>query len=289
MSHALYDGLSLEYIIRTLHTLYSSTRLPAPPKFAQYIQHMITSRQEGYDFWRCVLQQSSMTVIDSPSNSRQLGDQDSSTWFVSKVVKLPLQANTDGITQATVFTTACALMLAKETRSTDVVFGRVVSGRQCLPPSSQDIVGPCTNLVPVRVSMRDDSDLGELLHDVQDQYLKSLPFETLGFEDIKENCTDWPEEIAAFSCSTTFHNFNMQPESHVQDRRIKMQSLPLDSQDERLDMAPLHDVELSGVVEADGQHLKVSLSARRQTCGETMAERMLNELCESIETLTSTC
>jgi hypothetical protein len=43
VSHALYDGLSFEHIIRSLHALYNDKQLPSPPKFAQYIQHMVES------------------------------------------------------------------------------------------------------------------------------------------------------------------------------------------------------------------------------------------------------
>jgi hypothetical protein len=287
MSHALYDGLSLEHILRTLHALYNGTRPPAPPKFVRYIQHMVNSRQGSYDFWRSHLQGSSMTVLkgSTPSTKESLEDH---TWSLSRVIQLSRQARTDGITQATIFTTACAIMLAKETKSQDVVFGRVVSGRQCLPPVHQDLVGPCTNIVPMRVTTRDTPDLGKLLRDVQDQYLNSFPFETLGFDDIKEHCTEWPESVAAFSCCTTFHNFDMQSENHAQDQRIRLESLSFEADDGSRNAAMLHDLELSGVVEADGQHLKVTITSKLQVCGKEMVGRMLVELCKSVEALTST-
>jgi hypothetical protein len=71
ISHALYDGLSFEHIVNSLHALYNSNRLPTPPKFAWYVQHMTNSRKDGYNFWRSVLQHSSITVIKSGRSARQ--------------------------------------------------------------------------------------------------------------------------------------------------------------------------------------------------------------------------
>jgi hypothetical protein len=296
ISHALYDGLSLEHIVNSLHALYNSNRLLTPPKFARYVQHMTNSRKDGYNFWRSVLQHSSMTVIKSGRSARQQPGPEGA-WFVEKVIKPSFPANADGITQATVFTTACTLMLAKITGSRDVLFSRLVSGRQCLPTSCQHIVGPCINIVPVRICIDRDTNLRELLHKVQDQYINSLPFEALGFEDIKENCTDWPEATTNYGCCSIYQNFEMQPESQVQDQRIRLEGLTqdprtLESRDgdatlnrRILDEAPIHNVDIIGTPEPDGLHLRVVVTASRRIHEEDTVDHMLKEFCEIILTL----
>jgi hypothetical protein len=297
MSHALYDGLSLEPVLTSFHALYSGNRLPAPPKFARYIQHMADSRKGGHEFWRSVLHGSSMTRVKGTSGPRQQPERDGS-WFVERIIEVPIQASLEGITPATVFTTACALMLANETGSNDVVFGRVVSGRQYLPVSDQHIVGPCTNVVPVRICTDRHSCLADLLRSVQDQYLNSLPFETLGFEEIKETCTDWPETTTNYGCATAYQAFEMlSPESQIQDQRVRLEHLSQDTatpdsgecntviRRKPQQEASIHDVDIAGMPEPDGSHLRICIAAYQRTYDESTVDRMLNDLCERVRTL----
>jgi hypothetical protein len=278
MSHALYDGLSLEYIVRSIHALYRGSSLPTPPRFAQYMQHIANSRKDGYNFWRSILQNSSMTTIKSVGNA-PVG-----TYHASKVISVPLQTNADSrITPATVFTTACALMLSKETASSDVVFGRIVSGRQGLPIDCQNIVGPCTNEIPVRLRIDSDANQKELLREMQDQYLNSLPFETLGFDELKENCTSWPEATKKYGCCIAYQNFDYHPESQMQEERVQIGVLSRDI--EVADQAPIHDLVLAGEAELEGPYLHVTVVANRQVCDEARVKRMLEELCGRIQAL----
>ncbi|KAL7793616.1 hypothetical protein V8C37DRAFT_102345 [Trichoderma ceciliae] len=282
MSHALYDGLSLEHIVRSLHALYRGRSLLTPPKFARYMQHAVNSRKDGYDFWRSVLQNSSMTVMKNVSGSaRQQQVVPIGTYHASKVISVPLQVNSDSrITKATVFTTACALMLSKESGSSDVVFGRVVSGRQGLPITYQNIVGPCTNEVPVRVRIDGEGNRKELLREMQDQYINSLPFETLGFDDLRKNCTDWSEAITNYSCCIAYQNFDYHPDSEMQGQRVQIGVLSRDY--EASNEAPIHDLVMAGEAETEGPYLHVTVVANRQICEEGRVKDMLEELCEKI-------
>ena len=293
MSHALYDGLSFEHILRAIHTLHHGNYLPAAPRFALYVQHMTNSRESGYNFWRSVLANSSMTVLRTPADRDlvQGETEQNGTFWSSKVIKCPLRVNADGITQATVFTAASGIMLAEVTKSEDVVFGRVVSGRQCLPVSHQDIVGPCTNMVPTRIRTNDDVKPRELLYKIQDQYLNSLPFETLGLDDIRDNCTDWPKSVTMFGCCTTYQNFEMRPVSQIEDQRVRLEPLMADEKElEEIkgvrDQASLHLLEVIGIPEPNGIDLKVIVSASQRVCDEAMVEAMLLILCERIRSLT---
>lgn len=285
LSHALYDGLSLEHIVRSLHVLYSGSSLPTPPKFARYMQHIAYSRKDGYDFWRSVLKNSSMTAIKCVSSSacqRQVAPV--GNCHVSKVISVPFQAKADSsITPATVFTTACALTLSKDSELSDVVFGRIVSGRQGLPITCQNIVGPCANAVPVRVCIDKDVNQRKLLREMQDQYLNSLPFETLGFDELKKNCTDWPEATTNYGCCVVYQNFNFHPDSQMEEQRVQIGALSRDYNAEN--DAPIHDLAIAGEVEPEGQYLHVTIIANRQVCEEGRVKHMLEELCDRIRAL----
>jgi hypothetical protein len=56
------------------------------------------------------------------------------------------------MTPATLFIAACACVIAEVTATSDVVFGRLITGRSILEPVLQEVVGPCVNFVPVRVT-----------------------------------------------------------------------------------------------------------------------------------------
>jgi hypothetical protein len=101
-----------------------------------------------------------------------------------------------GFTFATVFKAAWALTLSRLSKDRDVVFGHVISGRNDTSiPQVQNIVGPCVNVVPVRVKFPDTEGWSgmDLLSHVQDQHLSVIPHENYGFRRIIETCTSWPK------------------------------------------------------------------------------------------------
>ncbi|RWA07195.1 hypothetical protein EKO27_g7918 [Xylaria grammica] len=284
MSHVFYDGMSLEPILQALHALYNGDNMPTPPRFLEYMQHWANSREDGYEFWRSILHDSTMTTMENISAS--VGQQTTpiGTHLVSKAINVPLQAGS--ITQATVFTTACALMLSRELGSNDILFGRLTSGRQGLPITCQDLVGPCANQIPTRVRMDGGVNLGKLLAEVQDQYVNSIPFETLGFDEIRDNCTSWGEEITNYSCCVAYQSFDANPESQMQGHRVQMGVLPQD--DNVVAQGSVHDLVIIGDVDPKGSSLNIIIFASRLVWDEERkVQNMLEELCEKIRTLNS--
>ncbi|KAF4947796.1 hypothetical protein FGADI_10129 [Fusarium gaditjirri] len=285
LSHALYDGLSLEPIVRNLHILFNGMSLLPPTQFRRYMEYTANSQEKGFEFWRDVIGDSPMTVLNDTSNMacRPEGAP-SKALHLSKVVSVPSQAIRSSIaTQATVFNSACALVLSKESGSSDVVFGRIVSGRQGLPVNYQDIIGPCTNAVPVHAHIGTDKNHHQILRDMQDQYLRSLPFETLGFDEIKRNCTDWSEATTNFACCVTYHNFEYHPESEVEQQRVEMGVLS--KHVELRKDEPLYDLAIAGEVEPDGVSLKVTIIARAHLFEEERMQYFLDEVCDTFQTL----
>ena len=202
MSHALYDGLSSQYIVQCLHEFFRGEgRLVVPLKLAPYVSHALYSRHDAHAYWRSVLQNSSPTMLRN-SSPMLLEPGAPQICFAEKLIYAPMQVNSDRITPATVFTTACALVLGKETRSIDVFLGRVVSGQQSLP----ETLSALTNDVPFRVQLqgKDKESLKAALRDVQSQYLEGMPFQTLGFDDLKENCTNRPDTAKYYSACAAY-------------------------------------------------------------------------------------
>ncbi|KAI0472336.1 hypothetical protein F4859DRAFT_522260 [Xylaria cf. heliscus] len=284
MSHVFYDGMSLEPILKVFHALYNGNTLSTPPRFLEYMQHWANSRKEGYEFWRSILYDSTMTTMENISASAGQQATPMGTHLVSKAIDVPLQAG--GITQATVFTTACALMLSKELGSNDILFGRLTSGRQGLPITCQDLVGPCANQIPTRVRIDGGVSPRELLAEVQGQYVNSIPFETLGFDEIRDNCTKWGEAITNYSCCVAYQSFDANPESQIQGHRVQMGVLPQD--DNVVAQGSVHDLVIIGDVDPKGSSLNIIIFASRLVWDEERkVHNMLEDLCEKIQTLNS--
>ncbi|KAI0867493.1 hypothetical protein GGS24DRAFT_507771 [Hypoxylon argillaceum] len=284
MSHVFYDGMSLEPILQTLHALYNGADLSRPPRFLEYMQHWAASRKDGYEFWRSILHDSEMTTMDNISAGAGQQATPIGTHLVSKAIDVPLQA--EGITQATIFTTACALMLAKELGSNDILFGRLTSGRQGLPITCQNVVGPCANQIPTRVRIDGGITPKELLAEVQVQYLNSIPFETLGFDEIRDNCTSWGKAITNYSCCVAYQSFNANPQSQMQGHRVQMGVLPQD--DNAVAQGAVHDLVIIGDVDPAGSSLNIIILASRLVWDEERkVHNMLEELCGKIQILNS--
>ncbi|OAA37311.1 BEAS beauvericin nonribosomal cyclodepsipeptide synthetase [Beauveria brongniartii RCEF 3172] len=296
LSHALYDGLSLEHVVRDLHMLYKGRSLLPATQFSRYMQYMDHTRKAGCDFWRDVIKDTPITVlgdVGAGDGGRELEVGAARTLHATKIIDIPLQAvrSSSSITQATVFNAACAVVLSRETGAQDVVFGRIVSGRQGLPVSWQNIVGPCTNAVPASAridndeSDDDDHNHRQMPRDMQDQYLLSLPFETLDFDEVRRSCTNWPATANNYACCVTYHDFSYHPESEMEQQRVEMGVLA--RKDALLKEEPVYDLGIAGEVEPDGVHLQVTVVAKTRLFSKERAAYLMDEVCRKLESLNS--
>ena len=205
ISHAQYDGVSFPKILEALQLAHGGAPLVSPPSFSRFINHAVGRNTDAqYDYWKGVLQGSSMTQIvrrHKPNYNRAGGD----SIILKQDVALPSLA-THGITEATIVKAAWAMVLAELTAQADVVFGTSVNGRSASVPGIEQIVGPCINLMPLRVSFQAYWSVLDLLRNIQNQHLTGMAFETLGFREIIKHCTQWSN----WSHFSTFvsHNHN---------------------------------------------------------------------------------
>jgi hypothetical protein len=61
-------------------------------------------------------------------------------------------------------------------------------------PGIESLVGPCLNVVPVRVRHKPSWAVLDLLQYIQNQQVDNMPYETLGFREIINKCTDWDDD-----------------------------------------------------------------------------------------------
>jgi hypothetical protein len=208
MSHAQYDGVCIGKILGSLEAGYNGLPISSAPSFSNYVRETAKTVAGAHEHWREVLRGSKMTEIVhryGPNYQRSAGR----TVTLTQVLTVPSLSKIN-ITTATLIKSAWAATLARIANSTDIVFGHLISGRSNDIPNVANIVGPCLNMVPVRIVYRPEWTVLDLLNNIQDQQISNMPFETLGFRDITRNCTDWPD-WTNFS-SILQHNQNIQSE-----------------------------------------------------------------------------
>ncbi|KFY06569.1 hypothetical protein V492_07948 [Pseudogymnoascus sp. VKM F-4246] len=205
-SHSQYDGISLPIIVRDLKATYSGHDLSSSLPYSSFLHgsSQVMRDLDAETFWRKELEGSVMTSILSHSQPTYRNPVNSSLKQLVAVSAAPL----DGITFATIVKTAWSLVLSQYSGVSDVVFGQISTGRNGPIQGIDEIVGPCMNLLPVRAKIWAATTLKDLLRQVQGQHLDMSPYESLGFQHIIENCTEWPK-WTRFSSILQHTNFNV--------------------------------------------------------------------------------
>src|SRR3569833_63276 len=217
ISHAQYDGVCLPRMLEAFQAAYQADTIPQPVSFANYLRASAGARTSGhYQHWKKLLEGSSMTELvrrQGPSYNRPAGGQ---TVCLKRSVYLPAVKSGD-ITTATVVKAAWAYVLAQVSASGDVVFGHTISGRNAAVEGVENMVGPCVNLVPVRVVFGGPYWTAlDLLRYVQGQQVANMPHEVLGFREIIRHCTSWAD-WTYFTSTVQHQNIDQSAEVRLGD------------------------------------------------------------------------
>lgn len=193
LSHAQYDGVSLPTIWEGLQRAYQGQTLPASPSFTQFLQNTTPADlTAARSHWRKLLAGAPETRFVAHSKPAL---RDTATDQVLHVTRhhIPVVSLSQyGITAATVLKSAWAVLLARLTDSTDVVFGHTIANRSAATLANIDtVVGPCLNVVPVRARLDAGQTVLDFLLAQQQQQVANMPHEFLGFRQIIRDCTDW--------------------------------------------------------------------------------------------------
>ncbi|KAA8646754.1 Nonribosomal peptide synthetases (NRPS) [Aspergillus tanneri] len=272
LSHAQYDGFSLPTIFSCFAAFYDAREPPVVPKFAGYIRHALQNREAGSHYWRSLLQGSQITKIRScaEKNGTYLSnDLSGQTIRFKKIVPAPKTSN--DFTPATIFIALCACTLAKMTESSDVVFGLVVSGRSSLPPGLHGVIGPCLNVVPIRVHVPATESFACAISCVHEQRVQGLAFETSQFSDIAANSTDWPKGIKDFGLVAQFQDIDENPATEISGMSTKLYA--------HQGQEDLVDTDSVGILAKPvGDSWEVEIAASRKSYAPLAVESVLVEL-----------
>lgn len=220
LSHTQYDGVCLPKIMAAIKHGYEGTPLPPVTPFAGYLRLLPgTITPDHYRHWSDLLKGSQMTQVVRRKGTSMFQNVGAFTEIHRKIEISPIALG--NVTIATVMQAAWALTLAKLTAQSDVVFGLTISGRNATVPGIESTVGPCVNVIPVRVKLDEKWTAVDIFRYLQDQQVSNMPFESLGFREIIKQCTDWPD-WTYFTTSVFHQNVDYEGTMELDNNKYRM-------------------------------------------------------------------
>ena len=216
--HIIEDGWCLSIIQKDFFTLLSQSMegksLDAASagdgRYEQYVREILAKdRRVPLDYWRTLLEgYETKAVIPSfgtiSEERRSRKDELIVDITVEEQQMLKNLCTTAQVTPNTIVETAWGLLLQRYNRTDDVVFGKVVSGRDNTNSDVSDLIGLFINNVPVRVRTYKDETVLELMKKVQAQAAESNRYDYVALSDIQQQ-TDLGNDL--FQSTIVFENY----------------------------------------------------------------------------------
>jgi aryl carrier-like protein len=220
LSHAQYDGVCIPVIFRTLAALYIQESPLVAPNFPTYLAHARTQREASARYWRELLRDSHITRATARLRPKAGEEPALRNIKVEKVIAAPQLPH--NITMASLLSSAWALVLSSITGEEDVVYGHTVAGRNSDIPGIAEMVGPCLNVVPVRVRMQSAETPADLIRSVHEQFASLGEADLAQLDEIIHDCTDWPAG-SEFDTMVQHQNIDEHPEVCFAGETTKIQ------------------------------------------------------------------
>ncbi|RSL57370.1 hypothetical protein CEP54_008334 [Fusarium duplospermum] len=173
MAHALYDGWSLSLLFQDLQAIYGGREVSQPPVEPFLARISKSESPEAQEFWMQYLDGASPTLVSEQKSGSRTTDELQRREFRSKIslVEINTLCKKLSISLQALCQACWAITLAQQTRSLDVTFGIIMSGRDF--DGADNLVFPTMNTVALRC----------ILHGSPSEFLQYLE-ENMG--DIRE-------------------------------------------------------------------------------------------------------
>lgn len=158
--------------------------------YSQYIEWLKKQDQaSGMAYWNKLLMHysggSEIMPLHRPRSAKDEMNEEVFSMTSSETNKIKAYTAENNITVSTLLETAWGIILQKYNRSSDIVFGKVVSGRNAAIQGIEHAVGLFINTVPVRINARPGTTVMELLKLVQQQSIESSAHDFCSLAEIQ--------------------------------------------------------------------------------------------------------
>jgi non-ribosomal peptide synthetase component F/acyl carrier protein len=231
MSHLVLDGWSMVPILDEVTARYQAAREgtayqpdSSPPSFGTFIRWL--ERQDAgaaEAFWRGRLAGfGEPTPVPEGGSPEDATDDHVERWLhctPEQTARVHAFAQRHHLTFGTLVRGAWALVLARHSGHSDVMFGGTSAGRSAPLPQVDRMVGVFTTALPVRVKLAADDGLVEWLKRIQWEELESRAYEHVPLSRI----TGWgemPRGVALFDTNLVIENLPLHRIREVAGLRI---------------------------------------------------------------------
>ena len=203
--HIITDGWCSELLFNALMKYYSMlsegtaaeeirTEIKAEKaeqgEYSDYIDWIEKQNTEKAKlYWKKLLEgyenNTEITPMEKPPRSRKQMERIRRTVSVDVTNKLVSIAEEYQSTINTVSEAACGILMQRYTGSNDVVFGKVVSGRNAAIKNIESIVGLFINTIPVRVISEPQTTVTELIKSQQTQSMNGTEYDFCSLAEIQ--------------------------------------------------------------------------------------------------------
>jgi amino acid adenylation domain-containing protein len=188
--HSLYDGWSLDLIIKDLEDILRGDDPIKRPQYSEVVRYHdereTTSRRLDEEYWAALLVDRS--VIPLPNyNGQTVGSTASRSVTSRSTVNLQSLIGRSRELQVgpqVWFQAAITFILSLYIGSNDMVIGNVTSGRTIPVAGVEDVVGPCIASLPFRLRFNRSTKVEEILRETQRLNRKSLEHCALPLREI---------------------------------------------------------------------------------------------------------
>lgn len=190
LHHSLYDGIAMSLLFDEVECLCRHESLSAPRQFGPFLQEVCRQQsEEAVHFWTDYLDD--YLPIEFPvSQGLDRSDKRFVDYFkASTEASFDLRALEAGCRRLNITLSAAVLcgwakVLSLYVGTTEVCFGKIVSGRHSSIDGTDHLVAPCFNTIPVRADLSGTTNLG-LLEVLQQANANSLPYSLTSLRKIQ--------------------------------------------------------------------------------------------------------
>ncbi|KAG5807393.1 hypothetical protein H9Q71_008051 [Fusarium xylarioides] len=188
MDHAVYDGTLLRVFDQHFENILQGKTLPPRAEFRDFTQHVFEQdKSKALGYWKDKFThagQSSMVL-----KGQDLGGVSEPRVTASFKMKMDTRgidqvARNYGVTPSIIFQAAFTLWLARATKSDNVRYDYLLSGRNVALPDPQSINGTLANFLPIWTGTNSTEKVSDLLTRLQEDFWAVTENGLVGLDDI---------------------------------------------------------------------------------------------------------
>ncbi|RAO71210.1 uncharacterized protein BHQ10_007222 [Talaromyces amestolkiae] len=157
LHHAIHDGEAMSLLFKEMENAYEGKPLSPTIQFHEFVDYITVYRGLDESFWSSYLSGMASSHLCG-QGALPNSDEVSQIRTTRQVLEISLTdfetgCNSLSATPLSVFQASWAQLLSAYLQSPNVCFGTVFSGRTALLDGVETIIGPCFNVLPIRVKV----------------------------------------------------------------------------------------------------------------------------------------